>query len=433
MSSPSFLRRAGPLVLARFASAVVTTVVPLVLARAMPIEEYGTYKQLFLVGVTLTAILAFGVPQSLYYFLPRTEQGRPYIVHVLVLLAGAGAVAAALVLLATPWIGELFSAPELPEYRYALAAYAGFFLAASPLEALFTSQGRTGLAAVNYLIWDTLRAAAMTVPILLGLGLQATMWSVAGLMMVRALATWTMAATALPGPGGTGAGGPARRRTSLRGGMAISVPQHSLHQWVVSAHFDPALFAIYTVGCFQLPIVDLLYTPTTEVLMVHVGELERAGRLADAVALFRDAASRLAFVFVPSCAFLIAAAPAFIEAVFGTKFLPAVPLFRVSTLAVLFGCFPLDGLLRARGETRAILVSYVVKAAVTVPLVLLLVETLGLLGGVVSWLIAEGVGRCSWWDGCHERSSCGRRGSCSGSCPSGTGSGRPSPRGSPWR
>jgi hypothetical protein len=96
---------------------------------------------------------------------------------------------------------------------------------------------------------------------------------------------------------------------------------------------------------------------------------------------------------VPSCAFLIAAAPAFIEAVFEAKFLLAVPLFRVSTLAVLFGCFPLDGILRARGETRAILVSYLVKAAITVPLVLLLVETMGLLGGVVSWLIAEGVGK----------------------------------------
>ena len=82
--------------------------------------------------------------------------------------------------------------------------------------------------------------------------------------------------------------------------------------------------------------------------MVHVGELER-GRLADAVALSRDASARLAFVFVPTCAFLIAAAPAFIEGVFGPKFLDAVFLFRVSTLAVL-GCFPLDGLLRARAR-----------------------------------------------------------------------------------
>ncbi len=395
MTSHSFLRRAGPLVLARFASAVVTTVVPLVLARAMAIEEYGTYKQLFLVGVTLTSVLAFGVPQSLYYFLPRTEQGRPYIVHVLVLLAGAGAVAATLVLVATPWLGQLFSAPSLPDYRYALATYAGFFLAASPLETLFTSQGRTGLAAVNYLVWDSLRAAAMTVPILLGLGLHATMWSVAGLMVVRTLATWTLAVNAAPGPWWNRAALRAQLAYALPFGaaMAISVPQHSLHQWVVSAQFDPALFAIYTVGCFQLPIVDLLYTPTTEVLMVHVGELEKAGRLADSVALSRDASARLAYVFVPSCAFLIAAAPAFIEAVFGSRFLDAVPLFRVSTLAVLFGCFPLDGLLRARGETRAILLSYVVKALITVPLVLLLVGMFGLIGGVISWLLAEAVGK----------------------------------------
>jgi hypothetical protein len=33
------------------------------------------------------------------------------------------------------------------------------------------------------------------------------------------------------------------------------------------------------------------------------------------------------------------------------------------------------------------------KAVITVPLVLILVETMGLIGGVVSWLIAEGVGK----------------------------------------
>src|SRR5262249_49683925 len=162
--------------------------------------------------------------------------------------------------------------------------------------------------------------------------------------------------------------------------LAMSVPQHSFHQWVISARFDPALFAIYAVGCFQLPIVDLLYTPTSEVLMVHVGELERSGRLSEVARAFRDAAARLAYVFIPTCAFLLATAPAFIEALFGNRFLPSVPLFRVSTLAVLFGCFPLDGLLRARGDTAAIFRSYVVKAVATVPLVLLFVHWFGLIG-----------------------------------------------------
>ncbi len=395
MSSPSFLRRAGPLVLARFASAVVTTVVPLVLARALPIAEYGTYKLLFLVGTTLTAIFTFGLPQSLYYFMPRTDRARPFVVHTLALLLASGAAAAFLVLAATPWIARLSSAPDLVAYRGALATYTGFYLAGCALEPILTSQGRTVAAALNYLVWDSLRALAMTAPILLGLGLQATMWSVALLMVVRFGAAWLILVRGNLGPWWDSRALRAQLAYALPFGaaLAVSVPQHSFHQWVVSAQFDPALFAIYSVGCFQLPIVDLLYTPTSEVLMVHVGELERAGRLAQVARAFRDAAARLAYVFVPTCAFLLATAPAFIEAVFGAKFLPAVPLFRVSTLAILFACFPLDGLLRARGDTAAIFRSYVVKAVATVPLVLVFLHALGLIGGVLAWLLAEGVGK----------------------------------------
>jgi O-antigen/teichoic acid export membrane protein len=317
------------------------------------------------------------------------------VVHTLVLLMLAGGVAAILVLVGTPWVGRLFSAPDLVEYRGALATYTGFYLAGCALEPILTSQGRTGASALNYLFWDSLRAAAMTLPILLGLGLHATMWSVATLMVIRFGATWLIAIRGTLGRWWDRAALRTQLGYALPFGaaLAVSVPQHSFHQWVVSALFDPALFAIYTVGCFQLPIVDLLYTPTSEVLMVHVGELERAGRLDQVARAFREAAARLAYVFVPTCVFLLAAAPEFIEAVFGAKFLPSVPLFRVSTLAVLFGCFPVDGLLRARGDTAAIFRSYVVKALVTVPLVLGFVHLFGLVGGVVSWLLAEAVGK----------------------------------------
>jgi len=395
MSPPSFLHRAGPLVLARFTSAIISTVVPLVLARAMRLDEYGTYKQLFLVAATLTAILPLGVPQSLYYFLPRDPRGRPYVGHALFYLLGAGLAGGVLVALICPLVSELFSAPGLYQHRIPLALYTAGYIAAVPLELGLTSQGRTDLSALSYLGWDSARAAAMVVPILLGFGLHATVWAVAGLMLARLLVTWIVLLRTARGPLWDGK----LLRTQLAfalpfgAAMALSVPQHSFHQWVVSARFDPTLFAIYAVGCFQLPIVDLFYTPTTEVLMVHIGELERKGRLHECVGAFREAAGRLAFVFIPTAVFLVTAAPEFIEAVFGTRFLPAAPLFRVSTLAVLFACFPLDGLLRARGETRIIFQIYLVKLLVTVPLVFGMVQWLGLMGGVLSWLLAEALGK----------------------------------------
>ncbi len=114
--------------------------------------------------------------------------------------------------------------------------------------------------------------------------------------------------------------------------MLLNVPQQYAHQYAVGSVVPPELFAIYAVGCFQLPLVDLLYTPTSEVLMVRVGELERQGRVSESLDAFRDAAGRLAYFFLPTAAFLFVAAPEFIGALFGAKFLPAVPLFRVSVL-----------------------------------------------------------------------------------------------------
>jgi O-antigen/teichoic acid export membrane protein len=175
--------------------------------------------------------------------------------------------------------------------------------------------------------------------------------------------------------------------------MALAIPQQNAHLYVVAGAVAPAMYALYRVGCFQLPVVDLLYTPTSEVLMVRLGELEKLGRPEEGVLAFREAAGKLAFVFLPFAAFLFAAAPEFIGALFGAKFLPAVPVFRVSVLGVVLAILPMDGVLRARGHTRAIFVSYLVKAVVTVPLVLVGVGRFGMIGGVMSWALAEVVGK----------------------------------------
>ena len=62
--------------LARLASAALTLFIPLVLARMMPQADYGTYKLLFLVSMTATAVLPLGVAQSLYFFVPRAREPR---------------------------------------------------------------------------------------------------------------------------------------------------------------------------------------------------------------------------------------------------------------------------------------------------------------------------------------------------------------------
>lgn len=395
MAEKSFLGKAGPLVLARFITAILTIAIPLVLARALALEEYGTYKQLFLLAQTLTYILPLGVGQSLYYFLPRSDAKRTYLGQTLLFLTAMGAVAAAGIWHGADSIGAWFSNPALAEFKGALALYTFATVGSFALETTLTSQGKTKQSALVYLACDTTRAVAMVAPILLEFDLHGAMNAMAAFGVARYVAAAVVMLRT-----GTGKLWDTRQFVTqfayafpFGAAMVLAISQQYAHQFVVSSSVTPELFALYAVGCFQLPIVDLLYTPTSEVLMVRLGELDKQGRVHEGVATFREAAAKLSVVFFPISAFLFAAAPEFIGALFGQKFLGAVPIFRIGVIGIVFAIFPMDGVLRARGETKHIFNSYLVKAIVTVPMVIFGVKWFGMIGGIGSWAIAELVGK----------------------------------------
>jgi O-antigen/teichoic acid export membrane protein len=395
MSQGSFLGRAGPLVLARFISACLTASIPLVLARMLSLSEYGTYKQIFLIAQTLYYVLPFGVAQSLYYFVPRVEEPRPYFGQTLAFLVSVGSIGAVALYALMPMIASTLNNPALLEYRVPLALYCAAALGGFPLELSLTSRGKTGASAASYLISDISRAVILTLPVLLGYGVRGLMTGIVLWALARFVAAALLMLRVSSGP-------LFDRRLfinqiayALPFGAAIlfSIPQQYAHQFMVSSSVTPELFAIYAVGCFQLPLVDLLYTPTSEVLMVRLGELDRTNRLHEAVSAFRHAGAKLSYFFLPLGAFLFAAAPEFIGAVFGPRYLPAVPIFRICVIGVPLATLPLDGTLRARDQTRYLFFVYALKAAVTVPLVYVGVKSFGMLGGIGSWAAAEVLGK----------------------------------------
>lgn len=393
MAAGSVLAGARPLVVARAYSAAATFFIPVVLARLLAIEEYGTFKQFFLVATTLYLALSLGMPQSLYYFLPRHEgaQRRTFLAQTLIWLLLAGAAAGIFLAHATPlitWVGG----EALAELRVPMAIYCGCLLAAGSLEAGLTAQGRIRHAAISFAVSDTARTAAFVVPALLGLGLRGVVSGAAIFTVLRLGAAWLVH--------GRSGGAPMVERTFLRAqvqyalpfGMAmlVAIPQQQFHQYVVAVATAPAAFAIYAVGCFNLPVVDLLYSPTSELLMYRLGRQEREGRPAEeGAAAFREAAGQLAYAFLPIAAGLFAIAPSFLSLIYGARFVESAPIFRISLVVVVLACFPVDGVLRARARTRALFLSYLAKAIASVPAVLLLFRELGPIGAMVGFAVVE--------------------------------------------
>src|SRR5256886_16383985 len=118
--------RSGPLVLSRFASAALTFGLPLILVRLLDPHSFGTYKQFFLVAQTLVLVGQLGLTQSLYYFLPRgTAQRGAYVVQVVALLAGIGALLGVALWVAAPLLARGAGSPGLLRPRLTPAGYSG--------------------------------------------------------------------------------------------------------------------------------------------------------------------------------------------------------------------------------------------------------------------------------------------------------------------
>jgi O-antigen/teichoic acid export membrane protein len=392
----SILSRARPLLVARLTGAIITVAVPMVLARVLVPASYGTFKQAWLVASTLFLVLPMGITQSLYYFVPREPERRDrFVAQALWATTLLGATATALLLAARPLVAAHFDNPELTRLLPWVAAFTGFILAGAALDLAWNANGRIGAAAIARVATEVTRAIAMIVGALLVGTVEGVFAGILVAAILRAAVTWV----ALGREHGLRIELGALRRQvayALPFGVAflVLVPQQQFHHYAVGAAVSASAYAIYAVGTFQLPIVDILYTPVSELLQLGIAQVEREGGPHRAgLALFHEAVLQLAFAFLPMAGLLLVVAPDLIGFFFSDAYLPATPVFRVAALSVILAALPLEGVMRARAQNRFMLLLSVGKLAATVPLVLAGLAWSGPIGALAGWIVADAISR----------------------------------------
>jgi len=175
--------------------------------------------------------------------------------------------------------------------------------------------------------------------------------------------------------------------------VLLEILQANLHQYAVSLHFDPATFAIYSVGCLQVPLVDLLAGTSCNVMMVKMGEDLRTGRGEAAVAAWQATVRKLALAFFPLVAILLVNARDLIVFLFTARYLGSVPIFMVWTASFLLMTLPVDGVLRVHADTRFLFLLGAVKLLIIGATVGWFLGRFQLLGGVFVSLLAVLVGK----------------------------------------
>ena len=383
----------------RLVGFAATFFVPIVLVRVFEPELFGTYKQLFLVYTTLFSLAQIGMAESLFYFLPqRPEKSGRLLVNSFLMLALSGAAALAFLWLFDSRIAAWLSNPEVAGHLPWIGLYLLLMLASAGLEIALLCRRRYLGATASYALSDILRAVFLVVPTLVFGDLR---WLLAGAVVFAAGRLGIF--LALLGQGYRGSLRPDRGLLArqlayslpFQAAVVVEVAQVSLHQYAVAYWFDAATFAIYAVGCLQIPLVEFAASSAGNVLMVGMGGALKEGDREGAREIWAGTTRKLALLLAPATVVLLVAGPDLIPFLFTERYAASVPIFMVWTVAVILGAVQTDAALRTYAEVRFLLVMNLVRLALIAGSIYWAVSALGLVGAVAvtvaGTLVAKGL------------------------------------------
>jgi O-antigen/teichoic acid export membrane protein len=349
-------------------------------------EQYGLYKQAFLLVTTAMTVLPLGISMSAFYFLPREPtHRRETVLNIVLFHVAVGALACGALVLCPSILTAIFGDARLAPYSAWIGVAMLFWITGAFLDMVPVANDEVRLAS-TFIIGIQASRALIFVGAVLFFGTLRSLLAAAilhGLIQTFVLVCYLKSRFA--------GFWRAFNWQMLRDQLSYSIPlgaagvlmivQTDLHSYFVSNHFGPALFAVYSLGTLQLPLMGLLQEATNSVLITRISSLQKSGESREIVLLLGRAARKLAAVYFPVYVFLMVAGREFIRVLFTARFADSWPIFAVNLTLLPLGILLLDPLYRAYQRERYFLLRLrLVLAAVLILTLWMFTARLGMLG-----------------------------------------------------
>ncbi len=301
---PSLRKQAIWLMLAKTAAFALSVVLPMLLVRVFDQSQYGLYKQAFLAVSTGASLFHFSVVVSIFYYLPRRPDRQPQIICNVFYFTSAMGAAAMLLFAAYPRILEaVFSSANW----FACAGdRVGDLSPTNVLHAGICGDGPAGREALHPVyrfhpaLADRLsdRRGGCFSP-----SLDALLWAAIaqGIVQTVVLHGYLYSRFGRYWRGFDKALFREQMKYAFPYGIfgILTVVQRDLHSYVVAHAFTTATFAIYAVGCIQVPLIGILRESIGMVLISKFSALTQDGRTREVVMLTAAAMRKLTLVYAP--------------------------------------------------------------------------------------------------------------------------------------
>jgi O-antigen/teichoic acid export membrane protein len=389
----SLTKQMGLLFLGKSLSFIFTFFIPLVLVRTFSIEEFGLYKQIFLISGTLMIFLSFGLEPSLYYFIPKSlEYKNIYISQTIIFYVLIGCIAFLLSFVFDERVAYLVNNPEISKVFSLITLYTVLMLISRPIESIMVSLKQAQQASMVIFSTEVIKAMLITGTALFIGTINSILYAVIILGIGRLLLLTIYLYR------GLNFSFSRLRLKYLQPQFSFAIPfafasisrsfSDIIPFYIVSHLYSVTSFAIYSVGLLQLPLIQVFASSIRSVSMVRITEFAKHKDIKNMNYVISDAVKKIAIIFIPIFAFLIINAREFIITLYTIKFQESIPIFMISILILPIFVLDLNYVLRSLGETKFLLIANIIRLLLTIFLVFVGLSYFDLAGAATGVIIS---------------------------------------------
>ena len=374
----------------RLLSYAVMFVVPLINVRTLSVEEYGYYRQFWLILETLTPMLILGFSRSLLYYLPRhdtREERGAYITQTVMFLITGSLIAMAVYSLMGHYLGEGLGAAARAFY-WRLCFFTLGWIGTDYMEVIFVAQEQPLAQSIYHATAWGVQAAVVIAASYLSHDVNTIIWALTFYSAARLLFAiiYTNARYQLSFRGVSWQSIREQLHFAVPVGLAgialILVSQTD--KFIISRYMGREAFAIYSVGAFQVPLANVIQTSIGNVTFPLISKYQKAGNLAAMADLWRRATIKTATLFFPMFVFLELTARPFMTILFTEKYAAATPVFMIYMLLFLRSSVETGAIIQASNRTVFVMACFFIGFGMNVGLGILLFKAIGRLGVPIS-------------------------------------------------
>lgn len=363
------------------------------LTRLLSKETFGLLSFLLLAYATVTTLAQIGLPESIYYFFERVavtaKKNFALLTSKTLFFIGIGASS---ILIILNYLAPKFGF-DVQGLFFPLILLLLLDLPVTPLPNVLIAIDRTKAAAWFNIVSGLLQFTALVLPVFLGYPLKIIVICLAIYGAIRFLFGAFLFFKFLPGESSALPKGILKEQFHYSIPLGISQMlwglNRQLDKYIVAAFLPVAIYAEYTVGSWEIPLIPAIAYSVASVMMPQLVSLNLERKTSELLDLWNRSIRKVAIIVLPLTVLFLVIAEEFIVLMFSEKYIAAAVPFRIYTLIIFQRVAAYSSMLKALGETKVIIYSAVYMVVINLLLSIPFVMWLGMSGPPLATLIAN--------------------------------------------